>query len=192
VSQPAPQPAEALQPLTELAERALDLGDVERTVDALRGGLCELIGSGRMALPERVGSCVGGHYARRLLHRDERRGYSVIAMTWGAAQGTPLHDHAGLWCVESVWRGSIEVLQYELLERQGERFRFEKCGSIQAGIGSAGCLIPPHEYHVIRNPSMQPAVSIHIYGGDMTFCNVFEQEGGGWFRRRERPLGLDD
>ncbi|MGB8327179.1 MAG: cysteine dioxygenase family protein [Steroidobacteraceae bacterium] len=181
-----------IEPLIALAERAIALGDVERTVDALRGGLCELINSGAVVLPERFADCVGDHYARRLLHRDARRGYSIIAMTWGAGQGTSLHDHAGMWCVESVWRGSIEVLQYELVEQRDDRFRFEKCGSIQAGIGSAGCLIPPHEYHVIRNPSAQPAVSVHIYGGDMTYCNVFESDSAGWYRRRENPLGLDD
>ena len=80
-----------------------------------------------------------------------------------------------------------------MVERQSDGlFRFEKRGSMQAGIGSAGCLIPPHEYHVIRNPSAEPAISVHIYGGDMTFCNVFEDKGGGWFQRREKPLGLDE
>ena len=181
-------------PLVDLVDRVVGEGeDVEHIVDALRGQLCALIRSGSVQLPERLGHPNGDHYARRLLHRDERRGYSIIAMTWGAQQGTSLHDHAGLWCVESVWQGSIEVLQFELVERRGESlFRFEKRGTMQAGIGSAGCLIPPHEYHVIRNPSAEPAVSVHIYGGDMTFCNVFEDKGGGWFQRREKPLGLDE
>ncbi len=26
-------------------------------------------------------------------------------MTWGPGQGTPLHDHAGIWCVEGVVEG---------------------------------------------------------------------------------------
>jgi len=181
-------------PLVELVDRAVgDGGGVEHIVDTLRSQLCALIRSGAVQLPERLGTPHGDHYARRLLHRDEQRRYSIIAMTWGAQQGTSLHDHAGLWCVESVWQGSIEVLQFELVERQTDGlFRFEKRGSMQAGIGSAGCLIPPHEYHMIRNPSEEPAVSVHIYGGDMTFCNVFEDRGGGWFQRREKPLGLDE
>ncbi len=181
-------------PLVDLVDSAVGRGaGVEDLVDTLRTRLCELIRSGTVHLPDRITACHGDHYARRLLHRDEERGYSIIAMTWGAQQGTSLHDHAGMWCVESVWQGSIEVLQFELVERQSDGlFRFEKRGSMQAGIGSAGCLIPPHEYHVIRNPSVEPAVSVHIYGGDMTFCNVFEDKGGGWFQRREKPLGLDE
>ena len=60
-----------------------------------------------------------------------------------------------------------------------------------AGTGSAGCLIPPHEYHRIANRSADTAISIHIYGGNMDHCAVFEPAGGDWFVRREKPLGLD-
>jgi predicted metal-dependent enzyme (double-stranded beta helix superfamily) len=112
-------------------------------------------------------------------------------MTWGPQQGTSIHDHAGLWCVEGVFKGSIEVQQYELTAREGDRFRFEPRGSFHAGIGSTGCLIPPHEYHTIRNASSRPAVSVHVYGGDMTRCSVFEPEGEGWYMRREKTLGMD-
>lgn len=181
-------------PLVELVERAIgDGNDVERIVDSLRASLCALIRSGSFQLPDRVATPHGEHYARRLLHRDERRGFSIIAMTWGGNQGTALHDHAGLWCVESVWKGSIEVLQFELVERRDDGLvRFEKCGTMLAGTGSAGCLIPPHEYHVIRNPESEPAVSVHIYGGDMDFCHVFESRGAGWYERRRKPLSLDE
>lgn len=179
------------EPLVALADDSVCAGDPEKIVERLRAGICELISSGELELPARVLECCGDHYARRLLHRDDRRGYSIVAMTWGPRQGTPLHDHGGMWCVEGVWKGSIEVQQFELMERRDGEFRFEKRGSFQAGIGSAGCLIPPHEYHVIRNPGSSPAVSVHIYGGDMNRCNVFEPESDGWYRRRERTLGLD-
>src|SRR3546814_16841178 len=74
-------------------------------------------------------------------------------MTWAPGQGTPIHDHCGLWCVEGVWDGELEITQYELLERDGERFRFRAAGRMHAGPGSAGSLIPPHEYHTITNAS---------------------------------------
>ncbi|MCS6946112.1 MAG: cysteine dioxygenase family protein [Steroidobacteraceae bacterium] len=178
-------------PLIDLVEEAVRLPAVESIVERLRGGLCELIDSGAAALPAAFTRCLDDHYARRLVHENLARGYSIVAMAWGPRQGTALHDHAGLWCVESVWQGSIEVHQYELLEQRDGWYRFEKCGSIRAGIGSAGCLIPPHEYHVICNPSDRPAVSVHIYGGSMRYCNVFEDRGDGWYRRSPKPLGLD-
>lgn len=179
------------QALITLAERAVARGDPEQIVNSLREGLCELISSGEVDLPEHVMDCCADHYARRLIHRDDARGYSIVAMTWGPKQGTPVHDHGGLWCVEGVFKGSIEVQQYEMTEHRDERFRFERRGSFQAGIGSAGCLIPPHEYHSIRNAGSKPAVSVHIYGGEMNRCGVFEPTSDGWYKRHEKALGLD-
>ena len=73
-----------------------------------------------------------------------------------------------MWCVEGVWNGALEIVQYELLDQEAERYHFRPVGSIQAGPGSAGSLIPPHEYHTIRNPSEDAvAVSLHIYSGRM-------------------------
>lgn len=179
------------EPLIALVDECVAGDDAEEIVNRIRSGLCELISCGRVQLPERVLECCSDHYARRLIHRDDARGYSIVAMTWGPHQGTALHDHGGMWCVEGVWRGSIEVQQFELVEQHDQRFRFERRGSFQAGIGSAGCLIPPHEYHLIRNPGGSPAVSVHIYGGDMTRVGVFEPREDGWYERRERSLGLD-
>ena len=162
--------------LISLVDHAVAAGDPGKIVDGLRTGLCALINTGECVLPDRVLDCCADHYARRLIHRDDVRGYSIVAMTWGPKQGTPVHDHAGLWCVEGVFKGSIEVQQFELLERQGARFRFEPRGSFHAGIGSAGCLIPPHEYHSIRNAGAKPAVSVHIYGGEMDHCSVMNRD----------------
>ncbi|MCB1636832.1 MAG: cysteine dioxygenase, partial [Xanthomonadales bacterium] len=61
-----------------------------------------------------------------------------------------------------------------------------------AGEGSAGSLLPPHEYHTIANPSdSEVAVSLHIYKGDMCRCAVFSPEGDNWYGRQWRDLGLD-
>ena len=117
-----------------------------------------------------------------------------VAMTWGPCQSTPIHDHAGMWCVEGVCAGLIDVLQYELMAQDDEqRYRFEPRNSYMAGVGSAGCLIPPYEYHQIANPcDRTPAVSLHIYGGDMTRCQVFVREGEtNWYQRVTRELSFD-
>ncbi|KAA2286161.1 cysteine dioxygenase family protein [Arenimonas fontis] len=169
-------------------------GDCERrTTDCLRNGLSALIRSQEVRLPDCVFEPVADHYARRELYRCERAGYSVVAMTWGPGQGTPIHDHAGLWCVEGVWTGQLEITQYEVRERDGERFRFEAVGTTLAGVGSAGSLIPPHEYHAIRNPSDAAiAVSLHIYKQALTCCATFQPQDDGWHTRCARQLGLDE
>lgn len=168
-------------------------GDCPTTITTcLQDVLCQCIGDDEIRLPAVLFESVDEHYARREIHQDPQQGYSVIAMTWGPGQGTPIHDHAGMWCVEGVWAGCVKVDQYQLLDRQEDQYRFERVGSIRAGCGSAGSLIPPHEYHTISNPDReQTAVSIHIYSGEMTCCNVFQQGAEGWFMREQRNLGLD-
>ena len=167
--------------------------DCEReTTDLIRNGLCRLMRDKSVSLPECVFEPVQDHYARRELYRCERHGFSIVAMTWGPGQGTPIHDHSGLWCVEGVWEGQLEITQYELRQQDGERFLFEPVGTQVAGTGSAGSLIPPHEYHTIRNPSEDAvAVSLHIYKQALTCCSMFQPDRDGWHLRQPRTLGLD-
>lgn len=124
-------------------------------------------------------------YARRLLHRDPQNRYTVIAMVWNRGQGTPLHDHAGIWCVEVVYKGRIRVTSYNAMGGDPERdlVRFEQAAVIHAGVGEAGALIPPFEYHVLENAGDEPAVTIHVYGGELDHCHVFEPVDGGWLRK---------
>ena len=160
--------------------------------DTLRNSLCRLIRSNDVKLPECVFETAEGRYARRELYRSDEHGYCVVAMTWGPGQGTLIHDHAGMWCVEGVWSGALEVVQYERLADESGHWRFQPVGSIQAGPGSAGSLIPPHEYHTIRNPTESVAVSLHIYSGQMTHCAVFQPvDQPQHYERHERQLGLD-
>lgn len=175
---------------------AVTSGDEHAITAALRGTLCALIRDRDVRLPDCVHDPIHDHYARRELYRSDAHGYSVVAMTWGPGQGTPVHDHSGLWCVEGVWDGELEIVQYELLERDGDRFRFRAAGGMQAGPGSAGSLIPPHEYHTITNSSANRiAISLHIYKGPMEYCSKFlpesEGEGSEWFVREGASLSVD-
>jgi predicted metal-dependent enzyme (double-stranded beta helix superfamily) len=179
--------------LVAATDAAVALGDDQAITAALRGALCSLIRDPDVQLPACVHQPIDDHYARRELYRSPEHGYSIVAMTWGPGQGTPIHDHDGLWCVEGVWGGELEITQYELLDRSGEEFRFRAAGGVQAGPGSAGSLIPPHEYHTIRNPSATAiAVSLHIYKQALTCCAHFHPEGEGWYTKADRQLGLDE
>ncbi len=178
--------------LVAAIDRAVIRGEQRDVVDELRRSMCQMIRSSEIRLPECVFEAHCERYARRELYTSPELGYSVVAMTWGPGQGTPIHDHCGMWCVEGVWRGELEVTQYEVGERRGERYQFEPVGSIQAGPGSAGSLIPPHEYHTIANPSRDEiAVSVHVYRGEMRQCNIFTRMEDDWYARSPRQLGLD-
>ena len=181
--------------LIAAVDDAVVQGECSAIVQHLRRNLCALMREGSVRLPGCVFEAVPGHYARREIHRSAEYGYAIIAMTWGPGQGTPIHDHSGMWCVEGVWAGQLEITQYDLAERAGEDFRFVEVGTLIAGTGSAGSLIPPHEYHAIRNASdREVAVSLHIYAEPMTCCGVFAKaagQGDGWHRYMQRQLQLD-
>jgi predicted metal-dependent enzyme (double-stranded beta helix superfamily) len=179
--------------LIDAIDAAVALPDPISTTDALRNALCRLIRDDNVHLPDCVFEREDDHYARRELYRSEEHGYSVVAMTWGPGQGTPIHDHAGMWCVEGVWQGSLEVTPYEMVESKDGRFRFEPRGTMNAGPGSAGSLIPPHEYHTILNPSGDAiAVSLHIYRRPLDACAKFYPADGGWYTRDQCQLSLDE
>ena len=179
--------------LVAALDAAVASGDEHAVTAALRNTLCRMIRDRDVQLPACVHDPIDDHYARREIYRSPELGYSVVAMTWGPGQGTPVHDHCGLWCVEGVWDGELEITQYELLESDGERVRFRAAGGMQAGPGSAGSLIPPHEYHTIRNTSADTvAVSLHIYKAPMEGCSMFEPQEGEWYARRAKTLCVDE
>jgi 3-mercaptopropionate dioxygenase len=168
-------------------------GDCPKEItDCVRDCLCELVRDPRIQLPDCVFDFHPDHYCRRLIHQDSELDFTIMAMTWGPGQSTPLHDHAGMWCVEAVWHGQIEVVQYELIEREQDRFHLERRTTMRTGVGSAGSLIPPHEYHTIANPDQdKPAITIHIYAGEMDQCCVFAPVEANWYERQPRRLSLD-
>ncbi len=178
--------------LVQALDRAVTASSTPDITDGVRQALCRLMHDGAVRLPACVFEANEAHYARRELYRSETHGYSVTAMTWAPGQGTPIHDHHGMWCVEGVWHGALEITQYQLADQAEDRYRFLSVGAIQAGTGSAGSLIPPHEYHAIRNPSAREvAVSLHVYSAPMTCCAIFQPLQSSWYRRDERQLSLD-
>ena len=179
--------------LIAAVDAAVSTGDEHVVTAALRDAMCRMIRDQDVRLPDCVHDPIQDHYARRELYRSPTHGYSVVAMTWAPGQGTPVHDHAGLWCVEGVWRGELEIVQYELLERDGDRCRFRAAGGMHAGPGSAGSLIPPHEFHTIRNTSPDAiAISLHIYKAPMDCCTTFLPVGDEWYERAAKKLCTDE
>jgi predicted metal-dependent enzyme (double-stranded beta helix superfamily) len=179
----------ALATLIERLDAAVADRNDEKCCRGVKDALVGLITSGGLTLEPRFLEPTPDRYARRLLHRDPAGRYTVIAMIWGTGQGTPLHDHAGIWCVECVYRGHLDVTSYSV--RGGDPssgiVQFEVETKITASPGEAGALIPPFEHHVLTNADPTPSVTIHVYGGEMTHCHVFVPVDGG-YKREFREL----
>jgi hypothetical protein len=92
-----------------------------------------------------------------------------------------------MWCVECVYRGRIRVTSYSCSGIRNGLHQFHREIDITAGPGEAGALIPPCDHHTIDNPYETAAVTLHVYGGEMKWCDSFEPLDGG-FRMVKREL----
>lgn len=151
--------------------------------------LHDVVAAGESLIPANMLRPAEGCYARRLLHKDPEERYSVLAMVWDRGQGTPLHDHAGRWCVECVYQGRIKVVSYAMVSSEdAEILRFNRETEVFAGVSDAGALIPPFEYHTLENAEDFPAVTLHVYAGELDHCCIFVPTDGGGYRRQRKEL----
>jgi predicted metal-dependent enzyme (double-stranded beta helix superfamily) len=181
---------ESIRPKLDEAMRGENVEDIAHRVKKI---LQEALRQDALSLPASFRAPRSDTYARRLLHRDPAGRYTAVVMTWGPGQKTALHDHAGIWCVECVVDGRMEVTQYDLLSENGGTYRFAQQSRVPASRGSAGCLIPPFEYHTLANASDDgTSITLHIYGGEMDHCHVFEPADNGSYRRVIRTLSYHD
>jgi len=172
---------------------AVAAGTVEAITREVKAVLEDVLGHGGVDLPERFRAPRPDTYARRLLHRDPEGRYTAIVMTWGPGQGTAVHDHGGLWCVEGVIDGEIAVTQFDVTADGDRRYRVRARDTLQAGIGDAGRLIPPTDHHVITNARPDtPSLTLHVYGGDLSECLVFLPEADGRYVAERRTLAFHD
>lgn len=200
-------PALALEaePLIECLRAAARLSDVTAIAEQVKHDLETLIPPEGLRLPDRFRRTRPDTYCRRLFYRDPDLAFTALVMTWGPGQRTALHDHAGIWCVEGVIEGELEVTRYELTEERADGLcTFVYQGCVQASAGSAGALIPPFEHHVLANASDERlALTLHVYGGEMDHCSAFLPETApssatasaaqtGTYRRHLRQLTYDE
>ena len=127
--------SDGLSALLARIDAAVQLGDADAITQRIKQELQDAIRARSVTLPERFLRVRPEGYARRLLHRNDDLGYTAVVMTWGPGQGTPLHDHAGIWCVEGVLSGQMDVTQFDLVEESGDAYRFEAKGCVHASTG---------------------------------------------------------
>jgi predicted metal-dependent enzyme (double-stranded beta helix superfamily) len=179
------------QELLSLVRKAVVTNNEGRIVSMLKEGLVDMARRGSFDNFE-FPAPAPDRYSRRLVYSDAWERFTIIAMTWGVGHRTPLHDHAGVWCVEVVVDGDMEVVNYQLMEETANGLcRFEKRGTARAHPASSGALIPPFEHHIFGNCGTQPSHTLHIYGGPMNRCNTFQPVSEGWFQRQSRELRYD-
>lgn len=110
-----------------------------------------------LSAEQRLGSPNG--YLTHTLHVEPDGSFSIIALVWRPGQLTRIHDHL-TWCVFGVIQG---IEHEELFDAD-----LNLVGSTDNHIGEVSGFAPPGDIHRVHNTAHTTAISIHIYGTDVT------------------------
>ena len=98
-------------------------------------------------------------YHGHTLHVEPDGSFSIVALVWRPGQVTRIHDHV-TWCVFGVIQG---VEHEELFDAEGRGL-----GESDNVAGDVSGFAPPGDIHRVRNVGDTTAISIHIYGTDVS------------------------
>ena len=102
-------------------------------------------------------------YCCHLLHAEPDGSFSVVALVCRAGQATQIHDHV-TWCAFGVMQGTERETRYLL---RGDGW-LEEAGTSVNVVGEVAGLAPPGDIHKVHNDGPQTAISLHIYGTDVS------------------------
>jgi 3-mercaptopropionate dioxygenase len=110
-----------------------------------------------LSTEQRLGSADG--YRSHTLHAEADGSFSIIALVWRPGQVTRIHDHL-TWCVFGVLQG---IEHEELFDEN-----LNLLGTSDNHAGDVNGFAPPRDIHRIHNTGAKIAISIHVYGTDVT------------------------
>jgi 3-mercaptopropionate dioxygenase len=132
----------------------------DRVVGVLRGGCPDPA----TILPARLRRGDPAGYQSHLLHAEPDGSFSVAAMVWLPGQRTPIHDHVA-WCVTAVLSG-YEHEEVFALTGSGRALRLIATNANPPGTVTG--FAPPGDIHRVRNTGDGVAISMHVYGADIS------------------------
>ena len=98
-------------------------------------------------------------YTAHPLHIEPDGSFSIVALVWRPGQRTRIHDHV-TWCAFAV----IQGVEHEELFDAG----LELIGRSANHVGDVSGFAPPGDIHRVHNTGEETAISIHVYGTDVT------------------------
>src|SRR5690349_23594695 len=153
------RPAGRLSPLVAgirtVVERHADWGE---TAQLVAGQLRRnLPGPDVLDAEQRLGS--PDDYVGHTLHVEPDGSFSIVALVWRPGQLTRIHDHV-TWCAFAVIQG---VEHEELFDAD-----LRLVGRSANHVGDVSGFAPPGDIHRVHNTGDGTAISIHVYGTDIT------------------------
>ncbi len=98
-------------------------------------------------------------YRGHTLHVEPDGSFSIVALVWRPGQLTRIHDHV-TWCTFGVIQG---VEHEELFDAD-----LNLIGESDNHVGDISGFAPPGDIHRVHNTTGETAISIHVYGTDVT------------------------
>jgi 3-mercaptopropionate dioxygenase len=106
---------------------------------------------------QRLGSLES--YQGHTLHVEPGGSFSIVGLVWRPGQLTRIHDHV-TWCAFGVIQG---VEHEELFDAD-----LNLIGRSENHVGDVSGFAPPGDIHRVHNTGAETAISIHVYGTDVT------------------------
>ncbi|MCO5997724.1 cysteine dioxygenase family protein [Actinoallomurus rhizosphaericola] len=101
-------------------------------------------------------------YVSHTLYVEPGGTFSLVGLVWRPGQTTPIHDHV-TWCVFGVLQG---VEHEELYVQRDDHL--VRVGVNDNRVGEVSGFAPPGDIHRVRNSGDDIAISLHIYGTDIS------------------------
>jgi len=98
-------------------------------------------------------------YRGHPLYVEPDGSFSIVGLVWRPGQLTRIHDHL-TWCVFGVIQG---VEHEELFDAD-----LNLLGESDNHVGDVSGFAPPGDIHRVHNTADTTAISIHVYGTDVT------------------------
>jgi 3-mercaptopropionate dioxygenase len=153
-------PADLVHAIRGATRRRSDWG---QTAQLVAGELRRHLPAADILSPaERAGDPDG--YRCHVLYVEPDGSFSVTAMVWRPGQVTPIHDHV-TWCVFGVVQG-VEYEELYALSADGSCLA--EVGRSENAAGDVSGFAPPGDIHRVRNIGADVAISLHVYGADIT------------------------
>ncbi|MGA4839477.1 cysteine dioxygenase [Streptomyces sp. G45] len=115
--------------------------------------------------------CAGDpeRYRQHLLHAESDGSFSVVALVWLPGQRTSIHDHVS-WCVTGVHEGEEHERRYRLVPATGPDTTAELVATedVVNPTGAVCGFAPPGDIHRVWNAGAGRAISLHVYGADIS------------------------
>ena len=105
-----------------------------------------------------------GTYRSHRLHVEPDGSFSMVAIIWQPGALTRIRDHV-TWCVFGILVG-VEYEDLYTLSEDGTALI--KVGSNPNQAGEVTGFAPPGDIHRVRNTGDTVAVSMHVYGADIS------------------------